>query len=215
MNAFSQFINNLPARRADYFGAIPNMAARVCATAQYGQTLIEPTLKLAGVGTSEHSLPFTPTHCEPSLLEFNGILSRRGMQIMPAMSSNRFRIPVSFVYWHPVTRRAKSDWPFPRAVWDKAQVVGNLPGGHKVARLSRVESRSKTMRREALRDDKAIPEGPAISLKLLGSFSLKAWTVCTRPHVLRHMIIYRMPGTKARRSRPTSTQGLAYISRPT
>ena len=34
--------------RADYFGAIPNLAARVCATAQYGQTLIEPTMKLKG-----------------------------------------------------------------------------------------------------------------------------------------------------------------------
>ena len=34
--------------RADYFGAIPNLAARVCATAQYGQTLIEPTMNLKG-----------------------------------------------------------------------------------------------------------------------------------------------------------------------
>ena len=35
--------------RADYFGAIPNLAARVCATAQYGQTLLEPTRGLSGV----------------------------------------------------------------------------------------------------------------------------------------------------------------------
>jgi hypothetical protein len=34
--------------RADYFGAIPNLAARVCATAQYGQTLVEPTQGLVG-----------------------------------------------------------------------------------------------------------------------------------------------------------------------
>ena len=33
--------------RADYFGAVPNLAARICAVAQYGQTLIEPTEELS------------------------------------------------------------------------------------------------------------------------------------------------------------------------
>ena len=51
--------------RADYFGAIPNLAARVCAVAQYGQTLIEPTEELRRVRWTEkrnaehsHSTPF-------------------------------------------------------------------------------------------------------------------------------------------------------------
>ena len=39
--------------RADYFGAIPNLAARVCAVAQYGQTLIEPTEELRRVRWTE------------------------------------------------------------------------------------------------------------------------------------------------------------------
>ena len=34
--------------RADYFGAIPNLAARICAISQYGQTLIEATQGLKG-----------------------------------------------------------------------------------------------------------------------------------------------------------------------
>ena len=41
--------------RADYFGAIPNLAARVCAVARYGQTLIEPTEELARVRWPEKS----------------------------------------------------------------------------------------------------------------------------------------------------------------
>ena len=40
--------------RADYFGAIPNLAARVCAVAQYGQTLIEPTEELRRVRWTEN-----------------------------------------------------------------------------------------------------------------------------------------------------------------
>jgi class 3 adenylate cyclase len=35
--------------RADYFGPLPNLAARVMASAAYGQTLVEPTLQLRGV----------------------------------------------------------------------------------------------------------------------------------------------------------------------
>jgi len=95
------------------------------------------------------------------------------------------------------------------AVWDKEQVVGNLPGGHQVVRLSRSETRSKTFQREALRDD--IPEGPAVSLKLLGSFSLKAGKGAHGPTLFA--VHLTMPGTTAGRLRPTSTHGLPEIGR--
>ena len=45
--------------RADYFGAIPNLAARVCAVARYGQTLIEPTSELKRVRWPEKSFDET------------------------------------------------------------------------------------------------------------------------------------------------------------
>ena len=91
--------------RADYFGAIPNLAARVCATAQYGQTLIEPTMLLSG------------------------------------------------------------------AMWDAEEVHGFLPEGptgaigEKAAAVSNIT-------------DTVMAEGPGVSLKMLGSFTLKgvsAW----------------------------------------
>lgn len=46
--------------RADYFGAIPNLAARICAVAQYGQTLIEPTEALQNVTWPENNVDQYP-----------------------------------------------------------------------------------------------------------------------------------------------------------
>ena len=53
--------------RADYFGAIPNLAARVCAVAQYGQTLIEPTEELRRVRWTENFFGRTPFRANAGL----------------------------------------------------------------------------------------------------------------------------------------------------
>ena len=55
--------------RADYFGAVPNLAARICAAAAYGQTLIEPTAGLAGVVWPEFDTSLESIYATPSKSE--------------------------------------------------------------------------------------------------------------------------------------------------
>ena len=54
--------------RADYFGALPNLAARVCAAARYGQTLVEPTEALEGLewGAVDPANHSPPSGAEPA-----------------------------------------------------------------------------------------------------------------------------------------------------
>lgn len=73
--------------RADYFGAIPNLAARVCATAQYGQTLLEPTRGLSGVtwhvedgGTTTGGIHVGPSAGAPEMrLDVLGTFQLKGV----------------------------------------------------------------------------------------------------------------------------------------
>jgi class 3 adenylate cyclase len=77
--------------RADYFGPLPNLAARVMGTACYGQTLIEPTLELAAVNWNSAapslSLPApvlseSQVRREPEVMEFT-VLGRFNLKGVP------------------------------------------------------------------------------------------------------------------------------------